>query len=805
MKGQDPGMSHPQSRQQSGLNDFSVWQKYLRYKQLEEFEKQRQLQQLDQEVREQSSLNQFLGIAKPVGADTLPSVINGMPIHDASNFTWQNEHARGESKMPPTSHSSIAGNMNWAKQRGDMPVQDAQNGFGFTQNQDRALRSMGLVSQQPDQSLYGTPIRSNSNVLHQYSPFPGLSNNRPDMTTRSIPNQAEKYPMNSGIISSFQNEQSLFPEPVLIQDDLGAMQSFPGKAFFYETPTQNINNGVMSRSAHQLSFVGRSIQVQESQGRQGQADWSGGLQGKVVPVESSPGMTNLDPTEQKLLFGTDEENFRLEAAGRNASMNSEGSSHESPLEGNDYFNTFPSLHSGSWSALMQSAVAEASSSDTALQDEWSGLNSQQKELSSGDHPTAFVDSGKQRTTWVENLHNSSFSRPFQLSDVGDASSMNPTNAVFHQSSLNSANYNGERLGLEVNASYPQKQPHKQTRFGNTSTCTWDGQLDEQRLHTTCVEPKLNQQSVDGTWVGQQNRPLNGVDRESYNKTNTWNVNELVRSGRDDHCTSVRRSHVNSPEGPKFMQMDQEGNFMKAVDSLKSVSFSFPNGGFNTVESGINNQKIPMGNPYVREFVDMNSKNSEFNRQPHQQFLSRHQSDHEEVVSSGSSVKSRGNEDVKGYQLLTNRDPQAWESSVNIPEKAVGLAFNNKLENGSQKEVFDMIYMSNNPQHVQPRGCEGTGRENFFLSGSGSGKLATETKIPISRIDQKNSGPRGFQFHPMGKEDNIKPDNPNRDFHSQGSQIVPSRMKGQELDLIARSQFSGLARSDIRMTADEVNC
>ncbi|CAA7404192.1 unnamed protein product [Spirodela intermedia] len=797
MKGQNPGMSQSQPRQQSGINDLQVWQKYLRYKQLEEFEKQRQLQQLDQEVRQQSSSNQFLGVAKPVGGDTLPSVINGMPIHDASNFSWQNEHVRGESKMPATSHSSSAGNMNWTKQRGDMPVQGLQNGFGFTQNQDRVSRSTEPVQQQPDQSLYGTPIRRNSNILHQFSPFPGLSSNRADMMTRSIANQAEKYPMKSGILSSFQSEQSLFPEPVLMQDDLGAKQSFPGKAFFYEVPTQNINNGVMLRNAEELNYVGRNIQVQDFQGRQGQADWSGGSQGKVGPVESSPGMTNLDPTEQKLLFGTDGENFRVEAAGRNASIVSGGSSHGSPLEGNDYFGTFPSFNSGSWSALMQSAVAEASTSDTALQDDWSGLNSQQKELSTAvaEASTTLVDGGKQRTTWVDNLQNSSFSRPFQLSDFGDASSKNPTNAVFHQSSLNSVNYHGERLGVETTASYQQNQPHKQiiggatgsqTRFVNNSTCAWVGQLDEQRLHTTCVEPKLSQQNFDGTWVGQQNKPLNSVDRQSYKKTNTWNSNELLRSGRDDHCTSVHHSHVNSPEGAKFMQIDEEGNFMKAVESLKSVSFSFHTSGFNTVESGIDNRQSPTGNPYVREFVDMHSKNSEFNRQAHQQSLSRYQSDHEEVISGGSSVKSRGNDDINGYQLQTNKDPQAWESSMNIPEKVVGVAFDNKLENGFQKDVFDTVYMSNNPQRAQPHDHQGAGRENFLLSGSGSGQLASGSKVPINRIDQKNSGPRRFQFD--------SPESP----------IVPSRMEGQELDLIARSQFSGLAGSDIRMTADEQN-
>lgn len=50
-------------------------------------------------------------------------------------------------------------------------------------------------------------------------------------------------------------------------------------------------------------------------------------------------------------------------------------------------NSFSSMQSGSWSALMQSAVAEASSSDAGIQEELSGLSFQNTDSSIGKQPS----------------------------------------------------------------------------------------------------------------------------------------------------------------------------------------------------------------------------------------------------------------------------------------------------------------------------------------------------------------------------------------------------------------------------------
>lgn len=65
------------------------------------------------------------------------------------------------------------------------------------------------------------------------------------------------------------------------------------------------------------------------------------------------------------------------------------------LDGSDSFSGFPSLQSGSWSALMQSAVAKTSSSEVGIQEEWSGLSSRNTERSLLNEGPLPIDSSKQ--------------------------------------------------------------------------------------------------------------------------------------------------------------------------------------------------------------------------------------------------------------------------------------------------------------------------------------------------------------------------------------------------------------------------
>ncbi|KAI3777003.1 hypothetical protein L1987_46796 [Smallanthus sonchifolius] len=98
-------------------------------------------------------------------------------------------------------------------------------------------------------------------------------------------------------------------------------------------------------------------------------------------VNPSQEFSSLDTLERKFLFNTDDDNL-----GGFGNM----------FEDTDNVQAVPSLQSGSWSALMQSALEETSSTDTGVQEEWSGLSFQNPELSNDNQPSAL-------TPWQNNI------------------------------------------------------------------------------------------------------------------------------------------------------------------------------------------------------------------------------------------------------------------------------------------------------------------------------------------------------------------------------------------------------------------
>ncbi|EYU44189.1 hypothetical protein MIMGU_mgv1a001460mg [Erythranthe guttata] len=116
---------------------------------------------------------------------------------------------------------------------------------------------------------------------------------------------------------------------------------------------------------------------------------------QMFSIASEIASDSLDPLEQKILYNTEDNNSWEFSFGGNSKM-----------ENTSYMDALPSTQKGSWSALMQSAVTEASSSDTAMQEEWSGLSFQNPELSTENQPSSFVNSENPHNNWVDrNLQN----------------------------------------------------------------------------------------------------------------------------------------------------------------------------------------------------------------------------------------------------------------------------------------------------------------------------------------------------------------------------------------------------------------
>ncbi|XP_043723672.1 uncharacterized protein LOC122670758 isoform X2 [Telopea speciosissima] len=837
MRGQQSGLPQPRPRQQSGFNDIPPWQQQLMIKQLQELQRQQQqqqqqqLQQLDQ-ARQQSSINQLSSVAKQTAVDQLPALVNGIPVHDASNFFWPNEHIGGDSKVVPSSSQMfMVGGMNWVQRSGSPSVQGFPNGVMFSNEQGQALRSMGFVPQQLDQSLYGAPITSRRENLNQYSNVQGFSHDSADMLTKTGDNQVEKPLIQlSSLNNSFQGEHRVeFQDQVCMQDGASiSKQGFQGKGLFENVPVQGLSGGVLSGNIQQLNSSPRNAHVQGFPGRQEQSGWAGNLQEKTMPqVGPSQGLVALDPTEERILFNSDD---GLWDAPLSRSNNMGTGVYGNPLEGSDYFGPCPSIQSGSWSALMQSAVAEASSSDTGLQEEWSGLSFQKTELSTGNQPATFNDSGKGQSSWVDSNLQTVSSLPPRTFPLFDAN-MSPSShnvpgfqqsgvkfpyeqseKVRPDSSHESVQLSPKESGKWLDRS-PQQKPHFEgshqflspMHLENAPDGAWAGQIykqSEAAAHSTNMD--LNSQNIRGSWALHQNMSYK-IGSHPCNKQNGWNINEALSPSEDatlkarENENSLQNSQSN--DGKKAMQAEGDTNSGLWKADGNHVSMPFPNSAsvLQQMKSGTGSPQVNSEDSRRNNFTALpDSSNIKSNQEINQKVAHGHPFDYGKHAID-SSVKYKGNESGGRYQHQLSNVPQVFESSLHNSERASGETYDKKQENSFQKEISNDSY--NSSRSHDSVGVGGV-RDNAWLNANDCNSLAGANQKSLGQVGRKTSGTRKFQYHPMGSSGvNIEPAEAMKHVtHSQAlSQQVAEGLKGQEKGY---SQFVGHAPNNA-MDMDKV--
>ncbi|KAM0039841.1 hypothetical protein Hdeb2414_s0012g00386701 [Helianthus debilis subsp. tardiflorus] len=148
--------------------------------------------------------------------------------------------------------------------------------------------------------------------------------------------------------------------------------------------TQLVNGHSVSRSCMSDQF---NVSYQDRNMIQPALSQTKNDQQEQDVVNPSQELTSLDPMERKFLYDTNDDNL---------------GSFGNMFEDINKEQAFPSLQNGSWSALMQSAVEETSSTDTGVQEEWSGLSFQNPELSNDIQTSGLMDSGKNPTPWQNN-------------------------------------------------------------------------------------------------------------------------------------------------------------------------------------------------------------------------------------------------------------------------------------------------------------------------------------------------------------------------------------------------------------------
>ncbi|XVF16741.1 hypothetical protein REPUB_Repub10bG0058300 [Reevesia pubescens] len=548
------GIQQPLPMQQSGYNDMQLLQQHLMFKQLQDLQRQQQLQQFG-DARQQNTLNQFSVIAKQSAAGQFSPLINGTPVHEASQM-FMNTVQRGTS--PTTSGVS--------------------NRVVFSEDHGQAFRSMGLISQQPDASLYGTPVASARSNMSQYSQH-GISNDAVNLLTKAG-GQAQKPTMQSS--GAFLRDQyTVSPDQVYMSQ--GAFISnpgFQGKDMFGPASVQSINSGNMSGSFQAGNAAQINASAKDFNVRKDRAGWPA-MRQKTTQIGPSQGLVPLDPMEEKILYNMDD-NFWDASLGKRTDLNA--GSFSNALENSDFSNSFPSIQSGSWSALMQSAVAEASSSDTGLQEEWSGLTFQNTEQSTDNQFSNFVDSDKQQAGWIDGNLQSASSFTSKSMPMFNDSGVSSSFPGFQQpgSGTQFSTEQGENLSHDVShGSSEKKSPKATSEWVDCGTQPKQSFEGGQQAHSYM--------HLNNAWAGQmyehsdtgahQRRTTSHEDfGQPYtkhkgnasdgclSKASTGGV-EQVQSGTDNNQFNRKDSQINSNQltGQRVID-DNRSDYMRHPDT-----------------------------------------------------------------------------------------------------------------------------------------------------------------------------------------------------------------------------------------------
>ncbi|KAG8074024.1 hypothetical protein GUJ93_ZPchr0006g40792 [Zizania palustris] len=520
-----------------------MWQQQMMYKQLQEFQRQQQVQKIDHGARMQPSFGHFQAPAKPVPADQLSAMSNEMPNNESTTYAWSHQvHASSDPGVTSNSQMLNTGsNTNWEQYGGAPGVGNFVNGSMFSSTQIQSMRPMGLTAHQMNHSLYPINTTSRDGSGNQYAQFLGIPADSQNAMTRATAHQSEKASMQ---FISLMGEHGLHEQG----PSNNSMQNFLGKV------GENVKMGTPVPANH----LQHGVQLEDFHGRPNQVDFHVGLHEKPpMQVGSGSGGASLDPTEEKILFGNDE-------AGGWGALFGGGNDPGNSLDNDNLGGALPSLQSGSWSALMQEAL-QSTTSDNSLKEEWSGLSFQKSEQIIANSSTLQGhDQNKLAALSGANVENT---RPSPPSSYTDGTMHNPNFASFQHAARtpyeqrdrahesHNATVTNHQSTADINNGYFQ-QSGKQKQsddYGrqeqvNISNGIWTHQKSEvprNNLHSTGAHAAPP--NAHGFWMSQQNTIDHSINRESGSSQNDWkSKSPLVQD-------------INSP--PNVFSSD--GNFWKS--------------------------------------------------------------------------------------------------------------------------------------------------------------------------------------------------------------------------------------------------
>ncbi|PKA64940.1 hypothetical protein AXF42_Ash011542 [Apostasia shenzhenica] len=786
-------MSHSHLRQQQGSYEMQ-WKHHLLAKQMQEIQRQQQVHQLNLGARQHNVLNQFSGAAGQVVVPDLPTMMSSLPVTHASNYI-PGELIGGEPKSHSSSPIFITGNMNWGPHTNFQVMEGLPDGLVFSTDHGQSVQSMGYDGGQQDQSLHGIPVPVSAGSMHNYLQLQAMSH---DSTSLNLMSKLGENHSEMTVIQPFLFDQ--------FHNDLHAVQN---EGYTSASDVTGRQGSAVSQSIQRANHM-VGVSFPDFQDRQQQTGWLGKSHASMAaPAVTSRAATRLDPTEEKLLFGGDEDADWSVSLGGSSNSVAGGYLNGYPIPNNDCRNLFPSIQSGTWSALMQEAL-EVSSSDTGLREEWSGLNIQKREPQGGSNPDILSESEKQNAASEGNgnLFNAySFtSKPLSLSSAAN-SIQSFRSMPGSEHSLKLPFEENERI-TDYSIPSTQQLPKEAIRshlnlnhqlnnfMGNTlqgrqhqlnvPNSFWAIQTNQQVVnHADSSEMGRNSQERQPSWFDQQKIPSCNVT----NKSNDKLTDQSIQSPSSDESQVLRMNQYPQSDdmnATKHMEINLVGNMGKVGGNEGPVSFASVERS-ESAESDSQYHNLPGEYSYVRDFTNPKMLDA-FGSSivTNQQLVNRRPVDPVRHITADPLLN--GNE-----KNLVNHSNQLSRFHRALDIKA--FANNDSGEMHDSKKGTDSYALSH--LHHNCNIDKGNNTDNSLVTGNGCGHFLSIGQDPAGQSHRKPLHSQKFQFHPMGNmETNVDP--ASQECHKTNSQDSSHALfwclKNKDKEHLVNSKFAGLLAS-----------
>ncbi|CAI9786786.1 unnamed protein product [Fraxinus pennsylvanica] len=525
-----------------------------------------------------------------------------------------------------------------------------------------------------DQSLHGVPVSSSRGLaVNQFSQVGTDGSPMLQMSTNS---------------SSFPGQYTGLQDQDSVQDrTLISGLRFQNENMF--GPSQALNTGMNMESLQQENPMQRNTFQQDFWGRQELSVPQESLTEKSTKQIASPqNEGSLDPMEQKILFGSDDNVWA--AFGKSNKMSDETSN---LFYNGGLLNGVPSLQSGSWSALMQSAAAETCSSDIGLQDEWSDPIYNNAEVPSANkHPSLYNNRGKQEAS----LAGDNVRQPSTMG-FGSAAPCDGTKTNNHHLNFMGFNQFGPKFQGEPGQRLQSKMSQRLVFLEEEGK--W---LDNSSLQRVAEGSQRNRNASQPSLDIERNTksistPSAHEHSGSGQQPNSWNASAVV--------SYVGDQVVNDREIGK-LTLNSQSNSIRPIQG----------------EVGHRHSSWKL-NPTPSSTVD--EKTSPFFQNNYLGY---------QWKNANSVVKSQGND---GLGRMLHQVNKGNKDAVERHE----------MKNYDLKENSNDSHQSNLSLYTS------AGFTGHRMSGaSDSRSLATEKQKSINEHGRKVSSPHKFQYHPIGNLD-----------------------------------------------------